>query len=346
MMRALVLPGWQEAPEFRDVPVPEPGPGEALIRVAGAGACHSDLHLMEFPPGALPFDPPFVLGHENTGWVEDHGLGDSVFTIGDAVAIYGPWGCGHCRSCQLSAENYCERAGWLGKMAPGIGHDGGMAKFMCVPERLLILLDGLDPVDAAPLTDAGLTPYHAIKRSLPLLVPGSTAVVIGAGGLGHLAIQILRTLTTSRVIVVDTAPSKLAQALELGADEAFLPADDAIERIRSATGRLGAELVLDLVGSDDSLALAVCCSRVGGHLTVVGIAGGTLPFSFFGIPYECSVATTYWGTAVELREVLALARAGRLHVNVERFPLERALDAYERMRAGTITGRAVITPNT
>lgn len=345
MMRALVLPGWQQAPEFRDVPVPEPRAGEALIRVAGAGACHSDLHLMEFPPGALPFDPPFILGHENTGRVEAVASDASTFTVGDAVAVYGPWGCGQCRSCQLSAENYCERAGELRTLAPGIGHDGGMAGFMRVPERLLIPLDGLDPVDAAPLTDAGLTPYHAIKRSLPLLVPGSTAVVIGAGGLGHLAIQILRTLATSQIIVVDTNQTKLDQALELGADQALLPADDATERIRSATGNLGAELVLDLVGSDDSLALAVSSSRVGGHLTVVGIAGGTLPFSFFAVPYECSVATTYWGTAVELREVLALARTGRLHVKIERFPLERALDAYDRMRAGTIAGRAVITPN-
>ncbi len=345
MMQALVLPGWQQPPELREVPVPEPGPGEALIRVAGAGACHSDLHLMDFPPGALPFSPPFILGHENTGWVEAQGPGESVFTIGQAVAVYGPWGCGHCRSCQLSAENYCERAGELAKMAAGIGHDGGMAKFVCVPQRLLIPLDGLDPVAAAPLTDAALTPYHAIKRSLSLLVPGSTAVVIGAGGLGHLAIQILRTLTSSRIIVIDTSPTKVRQAVELGADDAFAPGDDAVERVRSATGKLGAELVLDLVGSDDTLALAVGCSRVGGHLTVVGIAGGTLPFSFFGIPYECSVASTYWGTAVELREVLALARAGRLHVNVERFPLERALEAYDRLRAGTIAGRAVITPN-
>ncbi len=345
MMRALVLPGWQQAPELRDVPTPEPGVGEVLIRVAGAGACHSDLHLMEFPPGTLGFSPPFVLGHENTGWVAAQGPGSSTFAIGTPVAVYGPWGCGHCRSCRLSAENYCERAGELAKLAPGIGHDGGMAEYLSVPERLLVPLDGLDPVDAAPLTDAGLTPYHAIKRSLALLVPGSTAVVMGAGGLGHLAVQLLRTLTTAWVIVIDPAPSKRDQAVELGADEAFGPDDDAATRVRAATGQLGAELVLDLVGSDESLALSVACSRVGGHLTVVGIAGGTLPFSFFGVPYECSVATTYWGTAVELSEVLALARAGRVHVNVERFALEDALEAYDRMRAGTIVGRAVITPN-
>jgi len=230
-------------------------------------------------------------------------------------------------------------------MAPGIGHDGGMAKFMCVPERLLIPLDGLDPIDAAPLVDAGLTPYHAIKRSLPLLVPGATAVVIGAGGLGHLAIQILRALTPAHIVVVDANPTKLGHALEVGADEVLGPEEDAVERIRFTTGGLGAELVLDLVGANDTLALAVQCARVGGHLTVVGIGGGTLPFSFFAVPYECSVATTYWGSAVELTEVLALARRGEIRASVERFPLDRALEAYDRMRRGTLAGRAVITPN-
>jgi propanol-preferring alcohol dehydrogenase len=344
MMRALVLPAWQAAPELREVPVPEPGPGEVLVRIAGAGACHSDLHLMEFPPGALPFSPPFALGHENSGWVEARGPGATALPLGEAVAIYGPWGCGACRTCRLGAENYCERAAELAVMAPGIGRDGGMAEFVCVPERLLVPLEGLDPVDAAPLTDAALTPYHAVKRSLPLLRPGATAVVIGAGGLGHMAIQILRALTAARIIVVDTSSEKLVQARELGADDAIEPGD-AVARIRSATGGLGAEVVVDLVGSDDTLALAVASSRVWGHLTIVGLAGGTLPVTFFGIPYECSVATTYWGTHGELREVLALARAGRLHVKVERFPLERAMEAYDRLRAGTITGRAVVTPS-
>ncbi len=343
-MQALVLPGWQQAPELREVPVPDPGPGEVLIKVAGAGACHSDLHLMDFPPGAMPFDPPFVLGHENTGWVEVNGPGAVAFTPGDAVAVYGPWGCGRCRACALSEENYCERAGSLGKLAPGIGHDGGMAQFLCVPERLLVPLDGLDPIDAAPLTDAALTPYHAIKRSLHLLTPGTSAVVIGAGGLGHVALQLLRVLSPAHIIAVDRDPQKLAQAVEVGADEAVAPAD-AVARVHSATGGLGAHLVLDLVGSDETLATAVGSARVRGDLTVIGLAGGTLPFQFFGIPYECSVASTYWGSAVELREVIALARAGKLHVNVERFPLERAMEAYARLREGSITGRAVITPN-
>jgi propanol-preferring alcohol dehydrogenase len=220
-----------------------------------------------------------------------------------------------------------------------------MAEFMLVPSaRLLVPLGGLSPAKAAPLSDAALTPYHAIKRSLPELVPGSIAVVIGAGGLGHVAVQLLETLTPALVVVVDTAGPKLTQALELGADDAVEPAR-AATLVRSLSGGLGAELVLDFVGSDETLALAVECGRVRGAITVVGLAGGTLPFQFFGVPYECSVATTYWGSAVELREVIALARAGRIHVNVERFPLEHALDAYARLREGDIDGRAVIVPN-
>jgi propanol-preferring alcohol dehydrogenase len=343
-MQALVLPGWQQAPELREVPVPEPRPGEVLVRVAGAGACHSDLHLMEFPPGVMPFDPPFVLGHETTGYVAELGPGVAGLTLSQPVAVYGPWGCGHCVTCRTGAENYCEHAAELAKLAPGIGHDGGMAEYVRVPGRLLLPLGELDPVLAAPLTDAALTPYHAIKRSLPLLVPGSTVVVIGAGGLGHLAIQLVRTLTPSRIVVVDVAADKRRQALELGADQALDPGDDVEARVRADTAGLGAELVLDLVGSDATLALAARLARVRGHLTVVGIAGGSLPFSFFGLPYECSVASTYWGSYTELAEVIALARTGRIRAEVEEFPLARAVEAYDRMRAGTLNGRAVIIP--
>jgi propanol-preferring alcohol dehydrogenase len=299
---------------------------------------------MEFPPGALPFDPPFVLGHENAGFVEALGPGTGGFERGEPVAVYGPWGCGVCATCRAGVENYCERAAELRRMAPGIGHDGGMAEFVRVPARLLVPLGDLDPVEAAPLTDAGLTPYHAVKRSVDVLVPGSTAVVIGAGGLGHLAVQILRALTPARIVVVDVSEEKLAHARQLGADDAVTPDDDAVARIRSATAGLGAELVLDIVGSDETLTLANRLARVRGHLTVVGIAGGTLPFSFFGVPYECATATTYWGSIVELHEVLALARRGLVHAEVERFPLEEAPEAYDRMRAGTLRGRAVITP--
>jgi propanol-preferring alcohol dehydrogenase len=345
-MKAYQLTAWQSPPELREVDVPEPGPGQVLIKVAGAGACHSDLHLMEWPEGAMDFDLPFTLGHENAGWVASLGAGVEGLEEDEPVAVYGPWGCGRCRACRLSAENYCERQAEIGAFGGGLGLDGGMAEYMLVPHpRLLLPLGDLEPREAAPLSDAALTPYHAIKRSLHLLVPGSTAVVIGVGGLGHMAVQILRALTPAQVIAVDTSPAKLDLAREIGADETVIADEGAAERIRELSGGRGAELVLDDVGADDTLALASAITRFEAHLTVVGLAGGKLQFAFGALPFESQLTMPYWGTAVELEEVLDLARAGKIRAHVERFPLDRIEDAYARMRAGTLDGRAVICPN-
>lgn len=345
-MQAFRLPAWQQLPELVEVPIPEPGPGEVLIKVGGAGACHSDLHLMEWPAGQLAFDPPFTLGHENAGWVERVGAGVETVTPGDAVAVYGPWGCGVCRACRRSFENYCERQAEIAVMGGGLGRDGGMAEYMLVPAaRLLIPLGELDPRDAAPLSDAALTPYHAIKRSLHKLTPGSSAVVIGVGGLGHMAVQILDAISTATIVAVDVSPEKLALAADVGADITVPAGDGAAEAVREATGGLGAELVLDIVGSDETLALAAQCGRPEGDVALVGLAGGTLPISFFSQPYECAIATTYWGSAIELIEVLELARAGKIKAHVERFPLADAAAVYERLRRGEISGRAVVCPH-
>ncbi|HRI96418.1 MAG TPA: alcohol dehydrogenase catalytic domain-containing protein, partial [Nocardioides sp.] len=207
-MRALRLENWQTPAVLRDVDVPEPGPGAVLVQVGGAGACHSDLHLMhEFQAGQLPWNPPFTLGHENAGWV--HTLGDGVRGLepGLPVAVVGAWGCGRCARCLADLETYCDHP----ELAPvpggggGLGLDGGMAEYLLVPDarHLVPLPDGLDPAHAAPLTDAALTPYHAIRRSWSKLTPGSTAVAIGIGGLGHLGVQVLRATTAARVIAVD-----------------------------------------------------------------------------------------------------------------------------------------------
>jgi propanol-preferring alcohol dehydrogenase len=345
-MKAYQLTAWQTPPQLREVEVPEPGPGEVLLKVGGAGACHSDLHLMEWPEGQMNFDLPFTLGHENAGWVEAVGAGVKDLEVGESVAVYGPWGCGRCRACRRSAENYCERQAEIGAFGGGLGLDGGMAEYMLVPDaRLLLPLGDLDPRDAAPLSDAALTPYHAVKRSLDLLVPGSTAVVIGVGGLGHMAVQILRALSPARVIAVDTSAEKLRLARDVGAEEAVMAGEGAAEAINDATSGRGAELVIDMVGSDDTLALSAQVVRFESHLTVVGLAGGTFQFGFGTLPFECQLAIPYWGSAVELMEVLDLARAGKIRAHVERFSLDRVEDAYEKMRSGTLDGRAVICPH-
>lgn len=350
-MRALQLVEWQHEPELRDVAEPEPGPGELVVRIAGAGACHSDLHLMhDFVEGMLPFGPPFTLGHENSGWIDAIGAGVRGVEVGQPVLVYGPWGCGRCRRCREGAENYCERQQELGVFGGGLGLDGGMALKMLVPSarHVVPLGDGIDPVDAAPLADAALTPYHAIRRSSALLGPESVAVVIGVGGLGQMAVELLEALTPARIVAVDTRESALKDALAAGASDVFgtsESADDTVAEVARITRGGLADVVLDFVGVDATLALASRVVRTLGHLTLVGIGGGTLPFSFFSTPYEVSIATTYWGTLPELMDVVALAEAGTIRTTVTRFALDDANQAYAAMQSGDLRGRAVIVPD-
>lgn len=348
-MHALRLMGWKSDPVWVEVDQPRPGPGQVVIRIGGAGACHSDLHLMrDFDSGALPWNPPFTLGHENAGWVHELGLGVTGLQVGQPVAVYGAWGCGVCSRCLQGVETYCENlaAAPVPGGGGGLGLDGGMAEYMLVPaERHLVPLpDGLEPVAAAPITDAGLTPYHAIRRSWAKLAPGSTAVVIGVGGLGHLGVQILHATTAARIIAVDTRPEALRLAEEGGATAALVSDDDTAATIRDMTGGRGADVVLDFVGADATLALGAAAARQQGDLTIVGLAGGALPVSFFGIPYEVSVQTTYWGSRPELVEVLDLAARGLVRPHTTTFPLVAAVDAYHQLAEGKISGRAVVVP--
>ncbi|MBK6614330.1 NAD(P)-dependent alcohol dehydrogenase [Ottowia sp.] len=330
-------------PEIVDLPTPTPGPGQVLLRVAGAGVCHSDLHVLDHPM----FPHAFTLGHENAGHIAALGEGVAGWKEGDAVAVYGPWGCGHCHACQGSAENYCEQHASLPVMGGGLGADGGMAEYMIVPSpRLLVPLGKLDPVQAAPLSDAALTPYHAIKAALPWLRPGADVVVIGIGGLGHMAVQLLKALTPARLIACDIDEAKLAHARALGADHTVNTRDakQAAEALRALVGARGADVALDFVGAQPTVDL---CARIVGRasrIAVVGLGGGTLHYAANQPPYGCEVSVPYWGSRTELMEVIALAEAGRIHAEVEAFPLEQAVDVYQRLREGRIQGRAVLMP--
>ena len=344
-MQAYQFVAAQQPAELREVPVPEPGPGQVLIKIGGAGACHSDLHILEAPPKPVPAPAPYTLGHENAGWVEQLGPGATGVAPGDPVIVYGPWGCGLCMNCRRGQENYCQNRGNI--RPGGLGVNGGMAPYLLVPSpRFLIPLGSLDPREAAPLSDAALTSYHAVQRSLHLLGAGSTAVVIGAGGLGQMAIQILRVLSgATTVIAVDTAADKLEIAKRMGADEGLLAGDEAVKRIKDMTRGQGAELVLDMVGVHPTLNMAAQVARVLGHLTIVGLGSAALPVNFYSPPHECSVASPFWGFIPELMEVVSLAQAGQIRMLVEYFPLERAGEAYQLLHDGKIPGRAVITPN-
>jgi propanol-preferring alcohol dehydrogenase len=349
-MKAVQLVAWQSTPQLVEVAEPTAGPGQVVIKVAGAGVCHSDLHIMsDFTDGMFAFSPPFTLGHENAGWVHELGAGVEGFSLGDAVAVYGSWGCGACPACAAGQDTYCRKPqdAYGAALGGGIGVDGGQAELMLVPSarHLVPIPDGLDPVAAAPITDAGLTPYHAIKQSLPKLLPGSTALCIGVGGLGHMAVQILKAMTPANVIAMDTKADALELASRFGADLAIrADAEDAVAQVRDATDGRGADVVIDFVGSDSTMSNAFACAMVQGDLTIVGGAGGTFPIGLYTAPYELRVQSTYWGKRSELSEVLALAAAGKLTPEFATFPLERALDAYSALEAGTVRGRAVIVP--
>jgi propanol-preferring alcohol dehydrogenase len=295
----------------------------------------------------LGFKPPFTLGHENAGWVS--ALGDGVIAVkeGDAVIVYGPWGCGRCHACQLSMENYCENWAQINGFGGGLGLDGGMAEYMLVPSaRLLIPLGDLSPAKAAPLSDAALTPYHAIKRALPHLTADSTVVVVGVGGLGHMAIQLLRVLAPVRIIAADVDDKKLQQAKALGADDIVnnRDASEAAERIQQITGARGAGLVLDCVGVQPTLDLGAKLLGRNSVWTIVGLGGGRHDFHHGSTPYGTSMSIPYWGSRVELMEVTAMARDGRIHAETTEFPLTQAVDVYAKLKAGQITGRAVLIP--
>ncbi|MEV0247182.1 NAD(P)-dependent alcohol dehydrogenase [Nocardia sp. NPDC050712] len=345
-MKALQYRSVGAAPEVVEIPRPSPGPGQILLRVLAAGVCHSDFVVMGMPADQVGFPLPLTLGHEGVGEVAELGAGVGTVRVGDKVAVYGPWGCGVCAKCAVGAENYCLRAHELGIFPPGLGAPGAIAEYMLVDDaRHLVPVDDLDPVQAVPLTDAGLTPYHAIKHSLPKLVPGSTAIVIGAGGLGHVAIQLLRQLSPARVIALDVSAEKRALAKEVGAHEAIESDDKAAAKIRELTSGRMAEAVFDFVGAPPTVAIAGACAAVEADVTLVGIGGGTLPVGFGALPYEVSVTAPYWGSRAELIEVFDLARSGAVSVHTETYSLDDAPQAYKRLHDGAVRGRAVILPN-
>ncbi|MBV2167749.1 MAG: NAD(P)-dependent alcohol dehydrogenase [Bdellovibrio sp.] len=343
-MKAVRFTGVGKAAQLVELPVPQPKAGEVLVKIGGAGVCHSDLHVLH---QGIGIDHPFTLGHENAGWVAAVGSGVKSWKEGDAVAIYGPWGCGHCHACMQSFENYCENWKPGQSYGGGLGSDGGMAEYMLVPsERLLVPLGSLKPQDAAPLSDAALTPYHAIKRALPLLTPESTAVVLGVGGLGHMAVQLLRCLSGCRIVAGDVDDSRLEMAKKLGADLIVNTknADEAAEKINKFIGPRKAALVLDCVGVQPTVTLGSKIVGMNSQFTIVGLGGGKLVMDGFSLPFGCMVSTPYWGSRAELLEVLALAQAGRIHAEVTHFKLEETPSVYKKLEEGKINGRAVIVP--
>ena len=346
-MKAFQFKTWLQPAEFVDVPVPEPGPGEVLIRIGGAGVCHSDLHVMyqwspEVRPEVADWSLPFTLGHENAGWVEGGDIGN--FENGTPVVVQPLWNCGVCRACRRGETNACEASREKRGRSGGLGRDGGFAEYMVAPSHCLIPLKDVEPWKAAALTDAGLSSYHAVKRCLSVLSPDVAVTVIGIGGLGQMAVQFIRELSGAKIIAVDQDEKALTRAAEIGADLCLISQDNAAEEIQAATDGIGAMAVIDFVGVDTTIALAAQAARKNGRIVIVGLAGGTFPFRFGALPFGCSMVTTMGGTTPELAEVVALAESGRVQPLIEKYKLDQAVEVYDKLKNNRITGRAVLVP--
>jgi alcohol dehydrogenase, propanol-preferring len=335
-MTAYRVVRWGDPPEMTEVPVPEPGAGDVLVEVAGNGLCHSDLTMPHMPAEmaeALGWRVPFTLGHEIAGHIAALGPGVTGFEVGEPVALASPASCGVCGLCRNGRDSACPR----GLVGRGYGRDGGLARYVTAPApRAVIRIGGIDPLAAAPLTDAGATSYHAVDRVVPRLPEGATAIVIGAGGLGSFAIQILRALTPARVVAVDTNPARRDLAPGWGAHEV---AGDVAD-----VGR--AEVVLDFVGVDATIEAGVAAVRPFGAFGLVGAGGGTLRRPWLGgLPRDAEVFTFQGSSLADVHAVVALAEAGLVRSDVDTYPLSRVADAYAALERGELRGRAVVTPD-
>jgi propanol-preferring alcohol dehydrogenase len=338
-MPAYRIVRWGEPPVLTEAPVPEPGPGEVLVEVAGNGLCHSDIDMARIPgeiAEALGWAVPFTLGHEIAGRIAAAGPGVTGYADGEPVALVSPASCGTCAACLAGRDSACPH----GLAGRGYGRDGGLARYVvATAPRAVIRLGDLDPLAAGPLTDAGATAHHAVARVAPRLGEGTTAVVVGAGGLGSFAVQLLRALTAARVVAVDTNPARRAIAADLGAH-------DTGPDVAGAAGSGTADVVLDFVGVDATIAAGLDAVAPYGAYGLVGSGGGTLRRPWFGaLPRDGEVFTFQGSGIADVEAVVALAAAGRIRSEVDLWPLSRVADAYAAMEAGELRGRAVVTPD-
>jgi propanol-preferring alcohol dehydrogenase len=284
-------------------------------------------------PPHLKIELPMTLGHEPAGYVDKLGDGVEGFQIGEQMLVTIA-GCGHCYYCSIGRNQYCMHKG----KQIGMGLDGANAEYFVAPASALVNIQGLDMAEAAPLTDAGLTSYHAIKRVEDLLVPGSRVAVIGIGGLGHMALQILKATTNAHIIAYARSQKSLDFAMQLGADEAR---DSTKE---SSYEPMSVDVVLDFVGSAITIANNAKMIRPLGHVVLVGRGGGVFEYKHNSLPYGATMSTTFGGSKFELIELIALAKAGKVKAHITKFKLDEIEEAYKLLEAGKIQGRGVIVP--
>ncbi len=344
-MRAVQLTAWESEPEVRDVPVPRPGPGELLLRVDAVGLCHSDIHVMSCPPGTLPYALPMTLGHEVAGTVVEVGDGVAASWLDRLAVVHGVWSCGTCHNCRRGQENHCLKLD--GRVGCGLGKPGGLAEYVLVPsERQLVSADGIAATKLAPLADAGLTAYHAIRLHRDAIAGGSTVMVIGVGGLGHLAVQILARTTDAHIVAVDTREAALESSRSHGAHTAATSIGDATEQLRRDRGSSLVDVVLDFVGADSTLSQGSGALAPGGRLVMIGGAGGSMTVAKGrDLPLGWHVSAPFWGPRQDLEAVVDLAQRGLIEADIEIVRFSETLEAYRRLRAGDVRGRIVVVPD-
>lgn len=341
-MKAVRLHHYEEQPKVEEVAEPKiTGPHDVIVRIGGAGLCRTDLHIIEGQwADRSGVTLPYTLGHENAGWVHEIGSAVSNVAVGDTVIVHPLVTCGLCRACRAGNDMHCENQSF-----PGISVDGGMANFLKTSARAVVKLSPtLEPKDIAALADAGLTAYHAVKKAIPLLYPGTKAVVIGAGGLGHIGIQCLKALTPAEIIVVDRSPEALELTKNWGADHTVEVDGKHIDRVKELTNGFGAEVVIDFVGERGAEHDAVKMLRRAGSHFIIGY-GGTLTVPTIDIiSSEINFIGNLVGTYIDLEELMTLTAQGKVTLHTAIYPLDAALDAIHELDSGRLRGRGILVP--
>jgi len=336
-MKVARLAGPRKPFAIVDADRPEPGPGEVVVRIVASGVCHSDLHIARGEFEEVKY--PITLGHEPAGYVYEVGEGITGLKKGQSVIVYPARGCGRCWFCLRGEENHCEDGKFI-----GFDQDGGYAEYLLVESpRYLFPFSELSLDEAAPLGCAGLTAYHAVKaKALPALHAGDYVVIIGVGGLGHLAIQLLKKMSTCSIVAVDVRRRSLSLAEKLGSDKTVLAGKNVVAHVRRVVKK-GVGAVIDFVGSTSTLTASYEMLRAGGRLVIVGAAGGHLKMDS-GSTNAREVHGSISGSLTEMKELVELARQKQFKVVVKAYPLEQVNDVLKVLEEGRIEGRAVLKP--
>jgi NAD+-dependent secondary alcohol dehydrogenase Adh1 len=341
-MQAVRLHHYDERPTVEDVPEPQiSGPHDVIVRIGGAGLCRTDLHIIEGQwESRAGVELPYILGHENAGWVHEVGSAVEDLAPGDTVIMHPLVTCGLCRACRAGDDMHCAKGDF-----PGIARDGGMAEFLKTGARAVVKLDpSLQPADVAALADAGLTAYHAVRKAAPQLYPGTKAVVIGAGGLGHIGIQSLKALTPAEIIVVDRSDAALKLAQEFGADHAVVADGSQVQKVQELTDGQGAEVVIDFVGERGAEHDAWAMTRRAGSHFVIGYGGALNVETIDMISTERNVIGNLVGTFNDLAELMTLAAQGKVKLHTQTYPLSAVNDAMDDLDGGRLQGRGILVP--